>query len=550
MPSSPLAVWAGYPSLLCSVRLRITGTNVVEWNSRWVTRSTVPRFEVQVVMITPGMLRSEIRSEIFDLPVPSRHGKERQKEERNYSLFSCPIPPTDSFGRYSLMTGFRRLGSPLYSLSICGGFPHPSPQRSPDHEMVKTRSTLSLEKRSKMVEEILDKGLCEFEPIRTKEIRHKNMVYTHITTSKESCKGTKAFIVADLETILVKNTHTPYAAGLMVVRPGKDITHEHIDTYFSEDYSILSDEFEDRSARVLYEMIHRIEAFGIPVQLSAAITASARIHMYPYISRDDCYYSDTDSVVFGNPLNEEDLSPTELGKFKEEAKIKEGVFLAPKQYYFEDANEDKNTLKYKGPAKNYVIKEIFNEIYKEPFKKIPVESKLLAASRSSRMLDLDGESPVAENTTSLRPDSSSIGVSAKSYDHVWVDTSPVLEGKGSWQPDDREDGYRKPGLAFPAPTKNRPRENCNPRGIERKASTLVELKHRDRKTDYQGQSNREGKAIAKERRAKQKGKTEGTAIQATNDKAIELGNPPERLHPQSLKHERDGIDRLKKGVKG
>jgi hypothetical protein len=39
------------------------------------------------------MLRSEIQSEIFDLPVPSRHGKERQKEERNYSLFSCPIPP-------------------------------------------------------------------------------------------------------------------------------------------------------------------------------------------------------------------------------------------------------------------------------------------------------------------------------------------------------------------------------------------------------------------------------------------------------------------------
>ncbi|KAI3481100.1 hypothetical protein L1887_56622 [Cichorium endivia] len=30
------------------------GTNVVEWNSRRVTRSTVPRFEVQVVMITPG----------------------------------------------------------------------------------------------------------------------------------------------------------------------------------------------------------------------------------------------------------------------------------------------------------------------------------------------------------------------------------------------------------------------------------------------------------------------------------------------------------------
>ena len=54
VPSSPLAVWAGCPSLLRSVRLWITGTNVVEWNSRRVTRSTVPRCEVQVVMITPG----------------------------------------------------------------------------------------------------------------------------------------------------------------------------------------------------------------------------------------------------------------------------------------------------------------------------------------------------------------------------------------------------------------------------------------------------------------------------------------------------------------
>lgn len=54
VPSSPLAVWAGCPSLLRSVRLWITGTNVVEWDSRQVTRSTVPRCEVQVVMITPG----------------------------------------------------------------------------------------------------------------------------------------------------------------------------------------------------------------------------------------------------------------------------------------------------------------------------------------------------------------------------------------------------------------------------------------------------------------------------------------------------------------
>ncbi|KAL2932100.1 Glutamate dehydrogenase A2 [Bienertia sinuspersici] len=41
VPSSPLAVWAGCPSLLRSVRLWIRGTNVVKWDSRRVTRSTI-----------------------------------------------------------------------------------------------------------------------------------------------------------------------------------------------------------------------------------------------------------------------------------------------------------------------------------------------------------------------------------------------------------------------------------------------------------------------------------------------------------------------------
>lgn len=60
VPSSPLAVWVGCPSLLRSVRLWITGTSVVEWDSRRVTRSTVPRCEVQVVMITPGYAREPL----------------------------------------------------------------------------------------------------------------------------------------------------------------------------------------------------------------------------------------------------------------------------------------------------------------------------------------------------------------------------------------------------------------------------------------------------------------------------------------------------------
>nr|GEZ02999.1 hypothetical protein [Tanacetum cinerariifolium] len=103
------------------------------------------------------------------------------------------------------------------------------------------------------------------------------------------------------------------------------------------------------------------------VQLAAVIIASVRIYMYPYISRDDCYYTDTDSVMLSNPLNEEELSPTELGKFKEEAQIKVGYFLAPKKYYDKDKKEDKETLKHKGAAKNYAKKETFEDIYKEPF---------------------------------------------------------------------------------------------------------------------------------------------------------------------------------------
>ncbi|GLJ58604.1 hypothetical protein SUGI_1463330 [Cryptomeria japonica] len=49
-------VWVAPVKLLRSVRLWITGTSVVEWGSRRVTRSTVPRCGVQVVII-PGYAR-------------------------------------------------------------------------------------------------------------------------------------------------------------------------------------------------------------------------------------------------------------------------------------------------------------------------------------------------------------------------------------------------------------------------------------------------------------------------------------------------------------
>lgn len=89
--------------------------------------------------------------------------------------------------------------------------------------------------------------------------------------------------------------------------------------------------------------------------------------MYPYISREDCYYTDTDSVVLGKPLPNEMVSSIELGKLKLEYKIKKGVFLAPKSYSL-ITEEGGHILKHKGAAKALVSDEWFENQYKDPSK--------------------------------------------------------------------------------------------------------------------------------------------------------------------------------------
>jgi len=87
--------------------------------------------------------------------------------------------------------------------------------------------------------------------------------------------------------------------------------------------------------------------------------------MYPYISRDDSYYTDTDSVVLGSPLPEEWISSTELGNFKLEERVQKGYFLAPKCYYIL-TQEGKVIIKHKGLAKECVDAEWFERQYKDP----------------------------------------------------------------------------------------------------------------------------------------------------------------------------------------
>nr|QHR86556.1 putative DNA polymerase [Picea sitchensis] len=93
------------------------------------------------------------------------------------------------------------------------------------------------------------------------------------------------------------------------------------------------------------------------VQLAAAITACARIHMYNYTSRPDCYYTDTDSAVLGSPLPEDEVSSIELGKCKLEYTVKQGIFLAAKSYSLLLEEDKGHILKQKGPTRSLVSPE-------------------------------------------------------------------------------------------------------------------------------------------------------------------------------------------------
>ncbi|GJW33985.1 DNA polymerase-like protein, partial [Tanacetum coccineum] len=155
------------------------------------------------------------------------------------------------------------------------------------------------------------------------------------------------------------------------------------------------------------------------VQLAAAITASARIYMYPYISRDDCYYTDTDSVVLSQPLPEELISSSILGMLKLEDQIVKGFFLAPKAYSYYTL-EGSTVKKYKGPAKDKVTPEWFEKQYAEPSRRVQV--KVDAKFR------IDWESLEIKNqeiifSLGLKEGSKRLPV----YDSNknWVDTEPI-----------------------------------------------------------------------------------------------------------------------------
>lgn len=124
----------------------------------------------------------------------------------------------------------------------------------------KKMSTISVEDReSKLLELLKASGMVEMDRIAASNIRNRKRSYpSYILKLKPSRRELKPFIVADLETILINNVHTPYAAGLLLVRPGEEINSSQIYTNFSEDHSIILDSFEERSKKVLFDLVSKI----------------------------------------------------------------------------------------------------------------------------------------------------------------------------------------------------------------------------------------------------------------------------------------------------
>ena len=66
--------------------------------------------------------------------------------------------------------------------------------------------------------------------------------------------------------------------------------------------------------------------------LSSYITSYARILMFPFINRDDCVYTDTDSVFLSGEVS----TGSKLGDMKLECVVSRGIFVRPKFYMIDD----------------------------------------------------------------------------------------------------------------------------------------------------------------------------------------------------------------------
>lgn len=117
----------------------------------------------------------------------------------------------------------------------------------------------------------------------------------------------------------------------------------------------------------------------IQPHIAAYVTSLARIVLYKGLieqfNKGDVVYCDTDSIACKAPMEDENISDKEYGKWKLESEIVEGVFLQPKTYWEKHAEleEDEHgnlvnveTKKFKGIPKRK-MEDVNEETYKRIF---------------------------------------------------------------------------------------------------------------------------------------------------------------------------------------
>lgn len=98
---------------------------------------------------------------------------------------------------------------------------------------------LSSDEIDTQIWQLMNAGIGVGEPQEAKAMGRKRRYPNYVPSLKPTSKERRAFIVADTETVLIKNVHVPYAAAFLVVKPGEDVGAKpdySIETYFSEDH--------------------------------------------------------------------------------------------------------------------------------------------------------------------------------------------------------------------------------------------------------------------------------------------------------------------------
>jgi len=138
-----------------------------------------------------------------------------------------------------------------------------------------------------------------------------------------------------------------------------DIKSQIIVEYLKQPDSNLCDS-DSRFLTLLDKTDRERRKRHISVGIAAAVTSYAQIHMYQFTSRPDAVYTDTDSVCLQHPLPAEFVN-NRLGAMKLEARVIEGMFIKPKIYYIQTAEQ--LIMRFKGIPINLVRREDYSKLY-------------------------------------------------------------------------------------------------------------------------------------------------------------------------------------------